>query len=863
MSWQERADEVIELLHSTLGTVVREQAGMDCARVFALLSDAMRKWREDGGPVSTCQEAISAAEKLDAEGLAKLERGLALSLLLDDTAFALLEASASSEGEAITPDTLLSSASKRYADAKARPLPKRRYPPFPQLQIVLTPESARGRWGRAQLEHARELGRDLMQWMECAPGSQRAGKLKLAMQSKVWLIWQSQDAPTDTTPSARFRAMCAPGRFIDEHDHLTPINDAYAQALGIDPRFANFVPFVTLYAQAKLAEAQGLERVFAAFGAQSLQALASELRDFQRECTQHADHATYGNRVLALASRLCPNGLEDEQVKRNPLRAALGQIIAKVEASQAMLSGEGKDDSPATSYQHPASLIVDLKQLHQSVGEIPGGYTLAPRVRNWLMRIGAQGFHVLPQAVVVDASALASSLTELGMRAGVLEQTLASFEAQARSQAAGTLIPSVDRIVRMLPSDEGWQGLSQETRTCFDGLLALRKCYARFGSECLPRMVIAGVNDPADMVVALACLHLADALADLRDGKRAESARLTRNVSLAPELSPLNAPADALLLLERLRGLRPYADYLDSRGGHQEIALSSPSALDPCYASILRERFVRELTRDAKASGLILTFRMQPLSRAGGLAGSQAIEAPASELFSSFGNDSFTQHVAIEAGSGFLSRLGGNSLASAARAQLALVGFTDALYLHPELKLAPAQVERYREVLLALGKHANAAYQDLGESLKRDLPDHPQASAIRSFVAEWYGLSKALDALLNGKLALSGLPEDQSARLAGIKEAAEVWPTLRNALRLARDGMSEYSLVFLSAYAWQHFPSGSFSQSFPRIEQAWRKALELFDLLAPAAPLSRPALRSLARGDALKLVQLSRRKSRK
>lgn len=856
-------DELIHLLHTTMHTVLRESVGMELTKLYVQLANAAAEWRATGGPVNAMQETLNALAECSSDDLQTLERAYDLALLLDDIALPLLQPMRSPQGQTNSLREKLRHTTQAYSEADLRPLPKRRYPPYPQLQIAFDPLRNKTRLGQHKHACASRLADAIQRFTTLAPDTLEMDELTLEVQSSIWMLWQTHDNQEQAEGAELTDLSLSQGDWTEQNkrDELIAANDAYADALGIDPRFANFIPFVMLLHTTPLSDAKGFLEDFRHAGSQSLRPISRALRRLMHECSQHAGFTVFPQRIQALAQRVCPEELTKQDPHGSPLSQALLGIIKRVDATATKLSNSQEDFSadPVKPYVHPAGLVLDLKQLHKAISEIPGGFALAPRVRSILMCAGAYGMHGNAHEVTSEASAFSSALSELGMRSGLLEQPLDSFSEQGRAQAAGTLVSSMGRLITLLPEGEGWQGVSQPTRDLVDALLAIRASYAGFGGECVPRLILAGVSDSSDLMIALTTLHLVDALADKREGKRSTSARLVRNLSLAPELSLTLSPQEALRLLERARALKPYGEYLDARGSHQEIALSPLPRSSIFNEAILRERFVRELVRDAKASGIILTFALPLITRSGGISGSAELEQRASAGFASLAKDSITQHLRLQAGARSRTRSAAIPPVIAAASADALLGLTDALYRHPETELESAQLERYREVIEALRVAEQVHQQELTQRLKQSFPDHPQARALTALVRDWYGTGCALNDLLDGKLKLAGLPKDRASRVAGLSEAIRVWPLFRFVVRAARDAMREYSLPFLSRYASKHFPAGGYSEAFPAIESAWRSTAAALDELAQEDALSSPARSSLSRADALKLVQLESR----
>ncbi|MCA8940527.1 MAG: hypothetical protein KDB07_11995, partial [Planctomycetes bacterium] len=424
-------------------------------------------------------------------------------------------------------------------------------------------------------------------------------------------------------------------------------------------------------------------------------------------------------------------------------------------------------------------------------GELYGGVAFAPEVRRLLMTCGGHGMQGMARELELRASKLSADLSELAMRAGLIQEPLDSLEGEALRIAIEGLFTHVTTLAEWVEA----KALSPSVKELFDLFAKVREAQREFDLEATTLLALRDCVQAEDALLALLALYI-DAK---RDPAPARGRPLTETISIAPFFTSQtdnNAVADSFdALVENPH----YAAYLASRGGHSEWGLDSAFETTAFGRAWRAEALRLLLVARGQAKKIVVTF----------VAGPEALETfPAGTLNS-------TLRIVEGAGEG-LPWLRPTLVDSRLRDALARV--VRSVYLERESANAGA----YRALLRALANHAEAHYAELLEQLESD-------SVVNAAIAEqtfetWLGSANALAAFVEGRVNFDGAPDDERARRALLAAAYLECPAFRQAFDEVREGLTRWEKRRTSLHCYRRLAKGSFGLVFPAIEKALEEA---------------------------------------
>lgn len=713
-----------------------------------------------------------------------------------------------------------------------RPLPAKRYPPYPQVQFVFDPafggaklseDQQRALAAIAQLLHARAAAR---------PSPAASKDYSIRLRAEVLLLWQSPDG-------AEIRRSRGEPRNVGElgnrsHDTsqrsaplLAELNDHFANSVHIDPRFANFVPFAAVHGLAHSTDSkgQGISPsvwIASAVHRQSwaLQALSDALDRLALRLPQAQGRVLFGPRMAALHQRLAlsnpaASGPIELQWPNQPLRQIVGQIQAKLRAninrathfltdlagtvgsSPGSIPDLPRESGEGPYYKSAAHLLLDLKQLHQAVGETYGGVAFAWEARRVLILAGAVRFRWWPVELELDAAGVEDAASELGMRAGILRAPLAGESGASAATLATSLCAAAGRLANML--DAG--SLSHKTRHLMGLLRAVAWTIRNVDPETTTALVLRGVNRPSEVLAALALMSAID----VECGTAVESnlsltSRLGIVIGFGAGASIAQAPIG---FFDSLWASEPFAEYARSRGGHIEVAVLG--------------------THDVASTDLlaVLNYRARAASIAALAASRDGVCTPtlrcatiddAVALLGALPRNAANQHVRLILPACEVESLLAGTDACADGVDRALAALTASCWLDDAATSVADWEGALADAMTATWAKHITKLSALGVSLDSHAP---WFDAVR----DWLPLLD-LDAS-----NLHSAPADRP-----------VW--LNDALKRAAQSLDRNHPKALAALAWRTWPKGCYSEVFPSVEAEWHRVAALLSTLLPDQPTS-------------------------
>jgi len=700
--------------------------------------------------------------------------------------------------------------------AGMRPLRARPYPPYPQLVVACSNElpdpTELGFYGGFQQEPVLMVSNLLAQWdsrLDCPQelARQVRGHLVRYWQHDAGLTWDS-DAGTEVI------AYAGPASWAFSRDtvqnSMAAFNDCFADALHIDPRFANFIPFSVGQGlqnardPSQSASAWLKETVSSADLFDALRSTALRLIEV---LALHQRFARYGPRTLGLHSRLSLSNTEmSVDIEHEGLRQHLAQCAHHI---LSLLSARGTQtyrfsesltpdcgqlprsilplppQSRGVAYTSSAQLLLDLKQLHQAVGEVYGGVAFTPAVRRMMVLAGLTRLHGKAESLTSNAPELEDFASEIGLRAGLLRQPLAAMSPAAALEAAQALSSAPQRLASTF--DAG--SLSENTRNFLAYLRCARWLLANLDPEAVNCLLLTDVTSSSEVVSALALMQAIDAepmpYGNPMGNGLMDRMGLVIGISLSADATCVTELVSTLLVSPAFKA------YSDSRGGHVEILIQretggiGPSAFPahPSVRDLLRLRATsREVVKAAKGTVVTYTFVTNDAS---------GIRI----LLACMPRGTVNQHLRAIVPAD-LSRLiattthGVRQLFDAPLSEL-----TRQSWLNREAE-SPEAVTQEREAQAAI----EAAWAAL-------LAQHADAGVRPESHAEWF------EAIA---------PWFGARYLASLADARFV----ATAFGIVADSMQRMHPRRLSAFAWRTLPKGAYSLLYPGVEQAWREAAE-------------------------------------
>jgi hypothetical protein len=872
--------------------VIREQAGEEAYKAFMALREACLGWRgapSDGDVIGQI-EFFTECEP----GLRKtVTRACVLATALTDFAFAVAPSLARAEAEIAgieqpvsrDPKTglpldfsklTLEDAARALAAAGLKPLPARPYPPYPQLQLHLSQIWPAATASRDQLACLRRIAELLVDTVPApTTGARRAGLLR-TLRAELVLLWQSRtSAPrnpvgegivyreSDTDPTAEEWLL----------ELIPEFNDRFANTLHIDPRFANFIPFVRLSGDAFGEEYGGNSEgdtnppghssrgiiASARRGRRTAISLyVSQLSRLAVRLTQHKENTQFGARMHALWSRLSmDNPVYAAVVEREgpgqTARQTILHIVRRLE--NALLRGahaSGADSEPASSldrlrepaYAAASQVLLDLKHLHQAVAETYGGVAFAPDVRRVLMAVGAFRFAPTPLTAHFDRVTPFSCALSIGKAAGLIHSDTAYPGTPESMNTFSLLASNPDRLATAL--DAG--SLDHGSREFISFLRAAREVNSTIDPTAVEGLALWLAEEADKLPALLAVVRAIDWEARQRGGESLEG-RLSFSLET---LTAIDLSRDHFRDLPYEDLLHNMADafdvpavkaWLEQRGGLLEVhwyerpalsrewnqwgpwALLGLTQLHGGFPHSWEDRCsVAHACRESRERGITPVFHI------GFIHGSAEIGDEAATLMS-FGAGCINQHVRLPlitvggSRSQFCREVAEPWLESVTAAlTLASYQHSGAEPVQPEA--GPKEWSTVADQLAQIARDRSAALQEAVKSSVADRLSWSTREALLRDIEPWFGLGEAAADLL----AIGGKNAD------ALRLAAREWPFLRWQIALARRAMAQADLRVLALTAWYRLPKGSYGTVFPAIEAGWNRAKQALDSLAADLP---------------------------
>lgn len=834
-----------DLLLSLWDSVLREQLPERMFPWWQKLNTLSRDWvkHDSDRPVQEFLDAMSNQGQPDGpppETAFYLRRALRLTQLLDHTF----------RTDPIDPpwsdDVILPCAEAVAAELKAaghRPLRARPYPPYPQLTLVGDSNQSEPRATLEQQRIVREIAELISHW-DSRGESLIHPDLGRAVRGQLVRLWQHHRPGKEREGLLwelyHFRHYLGSG---DSIGTLAAINDSFADIVHIDPRFANFIPFAGAQSlvSGRLGQFTPLE--YLGFGLSAPYGVFRDSLFVRLSCLREVlalnmKFARYGSKTMHLHGRLSTGDPAKATLfERSVPECHLSQIVQHIHSRLARFTDrlrdleqliEDKDDTilkpglmppvPAIGevvpYTSSSQLLLDLKQLHQAVGEAYGGVAFTPAVRRTLITAGLTRLHGVASNVSFEALTVEDVASEIGIRAGLLREPIATMSPTASTEAATVLAANPGKLASIFDA----ASLTEHAVQTLGFLRAARWQLANVDPEAVSCIVLSNVNHASEPLAALALMAALDA-EPLSHGN-SHGNGLTDRVSIVIGVSQSSPVGSIVAMLEELLQSPPFATYLQSRGGHIEVMLQrdhgtpTGAAYTPYLspADILRCRaLVRAITMRCK--GTTVTFA---------LALSDAWSAD--KLIACFPPDTLNQHLRLIAPS------------DTARLMSATTHAVRQLFDAPLAELTrQSWLNRTPETPDDIGAESNAlnAIESAWQSM---LADHAAAGVTPESHPDWFA---AIEPWL-GIEHVASLPKPANP--------ANRFPAV--ALGLAADAMHRHHPRSLSMLAWRTLPKGAYSRLFPAIERAWHTAQFAIDA-AEHWPRTPTLTATLANADAI------------
>jgi phosphoenolpyruvate carboxylase len=307
--------------------------------------------------------------------------------------------------------------------------------------------------------------------------------------------------------------------------------------------------------------AEVTRRALARHAATALDFHLEEVHELGAELSQSTLHVDVSDELAALAAS-APDGTAGK--RREPYRAALKGIYARLAATERMLSGRAPARAgvaEAAPYARPEDLLRDLEVLASSLAAHGAARLAEGRLRDLLRAVRVFGFSLAPLDLRQHARVHERVVDEL-FRTGTARAGYGDL-AEAKKQAWLLEELAIPRLLRS-PFVE----LSEETTAELEILDAAAELQRRFAGGAVANYVISGADAPSDVLeVAL----LLGEVGLFLPGSPGSTPHL--GLSIVPLFETIDDLRRAEAIVDELLSIDVYRAMLHGRGDLQQVML--------------------------------------------------------------------------------------------------------------------------------------------------------------------------------------------------------------------------------------------------------------------------------------------------